>query len=168
MRIYTRLSILFLLLAFSVHILHAEDDKLAYQMVAWFNEGFDIEKLAVPFSENPQIKVEGKMIRLISENEEYGELYFTHDNLNKFTLEVIPVVPTAVDTKEHVDTFTLRSNKLSIYGRPNMLVCVYDEVGKLIQGHRTNENGYIEINILSLQRGSYIVQCGKSSFKFIR
>lgn len=168
MRIYTKLTIVFLLLAFPTQILHAEDDTPAYQLVALFNEGFSLDKMEVPFSENPQIMVEGSEVRFVWDSD---ELIFTHGDLSQFTLEVIldiPEVPTSIDSEEQTTPFVLHSGELMVYGKRNTLLRIYDDTGRLIYKQAIGEKEYAKVDFHSFQRGTYVVRCGNSSFKFLR
>ena len=167
MRIYTNIAIVFLLLIFSIQILHAEDDTPAYQLVAQFNEGYTLDKMEVPFSMNPHIMVEGSEVRFVWDSD---ELVFKHGDLSQFTLEVIPdkpEVPTKIDTEEQTAPFVLHSGELMVYGKRNALLRIYDDTGRLIYEQAIGENGFVTVFFRSFQRGTYLVRCGNNSFKFL-
>ncbi len=157
-------SLVVALLAIIPSSLHAqEDDVPKYKLVAWFNESYSTKMAEIPFSDEPEIKVEGNQVQV-----KYGDkgLIFTHDDLDKFTLEKIPSVATAVDKSEMASQFHLRANSLTITGTPNAEVGIYDVSGRLIEKKVLNASGETFIDLPSLGKGTFIVRSGKGSFKF--
>lgn len=152
------------LLAIIPSSLHAQDNDVPkYKLVAWFNESYSTKMAEIPFSDEPEIKVEGNQVQV-----KYGDkgLIFTHDDLDKFTLEEIPSVATAVDKTDMVSQFHFRANSLTITGTPHAEVGIYDVSGRLIEKKMLDASGETFIDLPSLGRGTFIIRADKGSFKF--
>ena len=148
-------SLVVALLAIVPSSLHAQDNDVPkYKLVAWFNESYSTKKAEIPFSDQPEIKVEGNQVHV-----KYGDL-------DKFTLEEIPSVATAVDKTDMVSQFHLRANSLTITGTPHAEVGIYDVSGRLIEKKVLNSSGETFIDLPSLGRGTFIIRSDKGSFKF--
>lgn len=154
-----------ILLGVCTSFLHAqENEHPKYKLVAWFNEGFSTDQVEVPFSDNPEIKVKGDQVCF-----SYGSrsVTFTHDDLDRFTLETIPTVATTIDETELKSPFQLHSSLLKVIGKPNTIVDIYDVSGKLIYKQMLDECGFTFFDLRSLEKGTLIVRLGQSSFKVL-
>lgn len=141
-----------------------ETQEKAYKLVANFNQTFYTDMVSLPFADRPKIVVEGDWVKFSGET---ISISFTHEQLDKFTIEPIsPSIPTGVALLGDDQTFRLCDNGMIVKGRPHSMVRLFDMGGKLVSSQSIGRNGETTINVNLLQQGSYIMQVEKETIKF--
>ena len=139
-----------------------ENAEKEYQLVVWFSEGYIMEKLEVPFAESPQFKVKGNYVVF-----KYGKrsLSFTHDDLQRFTLEEIVPVATDISSINEKIGILMEPGGMRIVALPGDKVQVFGVSGLLLSQIDVPSEGEVFVPMNDYQRGTYIIRCGDTSCK---
>ena len=165
--IFRLLTLLVCLFTFQVG--YSRDCPVAeYQLVIWFNEGYDLEKLEVPFSESPEFSIDGDEVVFLSAsmNPNFRELRFLHSDLDCFTIEEYSPVSTSIELTSSVLEY--KDGIIKVCANPGLLVQVINLSGIVLEERSVPRDGGLTLSIVNMPRGTYIIRCGNLSCKVTR
>lgn len=116
-------------------------------------------------ADRPMIIPEEENLRFLVND---TEVLFPCTEVLKITFSTTPEVDTAVEEVKQNACFDLTQNYVKVTGLDDAkMVSIYSSDGKRMLNAKPS-NGEVTIDISHLKKGVYIVQCGKTNFKFLK
>ena len=128
----------------------------------------DGTKVEYKFADMPVAMIEGNDLKMQLAGSEESVLYPIADIVNLTFEKKVSGVESVVGEEGRV-TFGISHESLEAAGiEPGAEVSVYNAAGMLCIKAQCGADGSVSVNISTLDKGVYVVNAGKNTFKFIR